>query len=107
MIDFDVNFIGLNQIIDSRSGEVHLNWTVHAPNQEKSLKSQRDATTVFFQYKGDELDDLAPTSDEKEDYERDIKWVSLKQQFFNTTLIADSRNTLTVPAMVCLKLVTW
>ncbi len=89
MIDFDVNFVGLNEVLDTRSGEVYLNWTVHAPNQEKSLKSQRDATTVFFMYKGEELDDLTPTSDEKEDFEADVKWVSLKQQFFNTALIAD------------------
>lgn len=89
MIDFDVNLVGLNDVVDTRSGELGLNWTVHAPNQEKSLKSQRDATTIFFQYKGDEMDDITPTSDEREDYEADIKWVSLKQQFFNTTIIAD------------------
>lgn len=89
MIDFDLNLVGLNDVLDTRSGELGLNWTVHAPNQEKSLKSQRDATTLFFQYKGDEIDDITPTGDEREDYEADIKWVSLKQQFFNTTIIAD------------------
>lgn len=89
MIDFDLNLVGMNNVMDTRSGELGLNWTVHAPNQEKSLKSQRDATTLFFQYKGGDIDDITPTGDEREDYEADIKWVSLKQQFFNTTIIAD------------------
>lgn len=88
LIDFDVNMIGMDQIVDMRSGEVYVNWVVNAPNQEKSLKPQRDATTIFYKYKNEDVDDLG-IADEKEDFEASIKWVSLKQQFFNTTLIAD------------------
>ena len=62
---------------------------VNAPNQEKSLKAQRDASTVFYKYKDEDVDDLGISNEEKEEFEASIKWVSLKQQFFNTTLIAD------------------
>lgn len=88
MIDFDVNMVEMDQVIDMRSGEVYINWMVNAPNQEKSLKPQRDATTIFYKYKSEDVDDLG-ISDEKEELEASMKWVSLKQQFFNTTLIAD------------------
>jgi len=89
LIDFDINMVGMNDVIDMRSGEVSLNWMVNAPNQEKSIKPQRDVTTIFYKYKGEDVDYLTPTSDEEEDFEASLKWVSLKQQFFNTTLIAD------------------
>jgi len=88
MIDFDVNLVEMDQVMDMRSGEVYVNWMVNAPNQEKSLKPQRDATTIFYKYKNEDVDDLG-ISDEREELEASMKWVSLKQQFFNTTLIAD------------------
>ena len=88
-LKFDVNLVGMNQVLDNRTGEMYLNWSVNAPNQEKSLKSQHEVTTIFYMYKGDEVDDLTATSDEKEEYEASIKWVSLKQQFFNSAIIAD------------------
>lgn len=90
LIDFDINLVGMDQVIDTRSGEVAVNWSVNAPNQEKSLKAQRDATTIFYKYKDEDVDDFSPTSDDKEKFESSLKWVSLKQQFFNTTLIADN-----------------
>ncbi|MBL4707473.1 MAG: membrane protein insertase YidC [Flavobacteriales bacterium] len=88
LIDFDVNMIGMDQVMDMRTGEVALNWMINAPSQEKSLKPQRDATTIFYKYRNEDVDDLG-IADEKEDFEASIKWVSLKQQFFNATLIAD------------------
>ncbi len=90
MIDFDINLIGLDQIVDARSGEMYMDWVLNAPNQEKGLKSQREATTIFYKYKDEDVDDLAATSDEKENFEASVKWVSLKQQFFNTTIVADN-----------------
>jgi YidC/Oxa1 family membrane protein insertase len=88
LIDFDVNMIGMNELIDMRSGEVYLNWMVNTPNQEKSMKSQRDASSVHFKYNEDDIDDLGMSEEEREDFEASVKWVSFKQQFFNTTLIA-------------------
>lgn len=89
LMDFDLRFIGMDKVVDMRSGEIYLNWEVQAPNQEKSIKSQRDATTIYYKYKGEDVDYITPTSDEKENYESSLKWVSLKQQFFNTAIIAD------------------
>ncbi|MDA9313049.1 YidC/Oxa1 family insertase periplasmic-domain containing protein, partial [Vicingaceae bacterium] len=78
MIDFDVNLVEMDQVMDMRTGEVYINWMVNAPNQEKSLKPQRDATTIFYKYKNEDVDDLG-ISDEREELETSMKWVSLKQ----------------------------
>ena len=90
LIDFDVNLVNMDQIIDMRSGEIYFNWTVNTPNQEKSLQAQRDASSIFFKYKNEDVDDLGLGADENEDLEASAKWVSLKQQYFNTTVIADN-----------------
>ncbi len=73
MIDFDVNLVEMDQVMDMRSGEVYINWMVNAPNQEKSLKPQRDATTIFYKYKNEDVDDLG-ISDEREELEASMKW---------------------------------
>lgn len=89
LIDFDVNLVNLDQVLDMRSGEIYLNWMINAPNQEKTLQAQRDASTIFYKYSNDDVDDLGLGSDEYEEFDASLKWVSLKQQYFNTTIIAD------------------
>lgn len=89
MLDFDVNMVGMDQLMDMRSGEVYLDWKINAPNQEKTLKAQRDATTIFFKYKNEDVDYISATSDERLEFESAIKWVSFKQQYFNLTVMAD------------------
>ena len=89
LIDMDVNLIEMDQVVDMRTGEMYLNWAVQAPDQEKTISKQREATTIYYKYKDEDIDYISATSDEKEDFEADPKWVSLKQQFFNTTIIAD------------------
>lgn len=89
MINFDVNFVGMNEVISNRASEVYLNWMINAPDQEKSMDNQRKVTTVFYKYSGEDVDHVSPNSDERMDYEASIKWVSFKEQFFNATIIAD------------------
>ncbi|MAY83303.1 MAG: membrane protein insertase YidC [Flavobacteriales bacterium] len=89
LIDLDVNLIEMDQVVDMRTGEMYLNWSVQAPDQEKTMKNQRDATTIYYKFKDEDIDYLTATSDEKEEFDADPKWISLKQQFFNTTIIAD------------------
>lgn len=90
LIDFDINLVGMDEVLDMRTGQMELNWSVNAPNQEKSMKAQRDVTTIFYKYRDEDVESVSATSDEQEEFEASLKWVSLKQQFFNTTLIADN-----------------
>lgn len=90
LIDFDVHLVKMDELIDLRSGELYFNWIVNAPSQEKSLKSQRDASTISYKYKGEDVDDLGLGGDQTEELEASTKWVALKQQYFNTTIIADN-----------------
>ncbi len=89
LVDYDVNLVGMDEVLDVRSGEIRVNWEINAPNQEKSLKSQREVTTIHYKYNSGDIDYLTETSDQSEKFDVPVKWISMKQQFFNATLIAD------------------
>lgn len=88
MLDMTVNSVGLDQIMARNNDEYHLEWKISAPNQEKSIEAQRNASTVYYKYSDDNPDYLSERSDEKEDLVADVKWVAFKQQYFAAVIIA-------------------
>ncbi len=89
MIGADVNMVGLEKVLAPRTAELLLDWKVNTPSLEMSRKSQVEKSTLYYKYDEQDVDYISERSDEKETFEADIKWVSLKQQFFNTSIIAD------------------
>lgn len=90
LIDFDMNFVGLSDIIDQRSGFLTLNWETMIPGQEKGKTWETQNSGIYFKYYQDEVDNLNERSDEdEEDLRTRVKWIAFKQQFFSSILIAD------------------
>lgn len=89
MVGYSIQAKGMQDIIANNSTDFNLNWTLRAPRQEKSIDNERNASTIYFKYAEDEVDYLSETSDEKKLFDARVKWVSFKQQFFNTAIIAD------------------
>lgn len=89
LLDFDVKMHGLEEVLLKNNHEMAFNWMIHAPSKEKGKEPQYAATTIFFKYLEDEVDYISETSDERLKLEASTKWVSLKQQFFSATVIAD------------------
>lgn len=91
VVDYQLNFVGLNNIISANTNYINLNWKAYLLNQEKSLENERNATTAYYKYLNEDPDYLSERSaKEEEKLTTSIKWVSFKQQFFNTTLIAQN-----------------
>ena len=91
MLDFDVNFVGMQNIISSKSNKVTLHWSQALPSQEKHIVKERDAATAYWKQVKEGVDYInTMKSEEQLLNEDDIKWVAFKQHFFNSTLIADS-----------------
>jgi YidC/Oxa1 family membrane protein insertase len=89
MIGFTVNFVGMSQIIDPGTKYLVLNWNSALKRQEKSLKMERMNSTIYYKYFEDKVDYLSETKDEEKYLKNEkIEWISFKQQFFSTTLIA-------------------
>lgn len=89
MVGLKVNFVGMSEIIDPSGGYLILNWDANLKRQEKSLKMERMNTTVYYRFFEDKVDYLSETKDEEKYLKNEkVQWISFKQQFFSTTLIA-------------------
>src|ERR1700741_4231372 len=90
MLGYDVNFVGMQDII--AKDKITLHWSQAMPSQEQHITKEREVATVYYKPSADDADYInARKSEEKffAEEETNMKWVSFKQHFFNSTLIAD------------------
>jgi len=88
MVDFDVNLVGMDDVIERNATTLDLNWKADFPHQEKSFDNERMNSTIYYRFSDDEVDYISERSADKEEIATDLQWVSFKQQFFSTVLIA-------------------
>ncbi len=89
MFDFDINVVGMDKVISSNSSFVDLNWYADLIQQEKTV-DRFNGSTVYYKYYRDDVDYLNETKDDESQIPTKVKWVSFKQRFFSSTLIAKS-----------------
>ena len=87
MVDYEINSVGFNDVI-SKGFPYYLNWSMFAPNQEKTIPNQQQKSTIYYKYNTGEVDYIYETKYEKSSMEADVDWIMFKQQYFNATLIA-------------------
>lgn len=91
MLDYDVNFVGMQDIFSKMDNKIVLHWSQALPSQEKHITKERETATAYYNEITEGVDYInARASEEKQLNEFNIKWVSFKQHFFNSTLIADT-----------------
>ncbi|MFP4366969.1 MAG: membrane protein insertase YidC [Bacteroidales bacterium] len=90
MVDFSINFVGMDQILGAGASFVDLRWEIDVPGQERSQKNENNYSTIHYKFLGDEVDKLSEGSDEDmEELRTRLKWIAFKQQFFSSVLIAE------------------
>lgn len=91
VVDSEIRFVGMQNIISQTEDQLQLNWSMLYPSQEEYIVKEKKAATVYFKQAINSPDYINPVKDEeKEISEADVKWVCFKQQFFNSTIIADN-----------------
>lgn len=91
MLDYDVHFVGMQNIISNKNNKVTMHWAQALPSQEKHILKEREAATAYYKQTVEGVDYInARKSEEKLLNEQPIKWLCFKQHFFNSTLIADT-----------------
>jgi YidC/Oxa1 family membrane protein insertase len=89
LIDFDINFVGMESIIPSEVNYMNLEWQMKTPQTEKSKTNQDMYTGLQYQYSSDnEVDYLSFTSTDDDKINARLNWVAYKQQFFSAIFIA-------------------
>jgi len=90
MVGFEVNTQNLNKVITTNSNYLNFNWKILMPRQEKHSKMGEDNySTIYYKYQDDDVDKLSTGKSGTESLRTKTKWVSFKQLFFASTLIAD------------------
>lgn len=88
MLGYDVNFVGMQNIISKN--QVTLHWAQALPSQEQHISKERETATAYFKSTTEDADYINARKFEQIDLnEAPTKWVSFKQHFFNSILIAD------------------
>ncbi len=88
MFDFDIHFVGLENIMDNRTAFVEFNWAQNLRTQEQ-IVDRYNGSGVYYKYQKDDIDNLSENNDEQESLKGKLTWISFKQRFFSSTIIAD------------------
>lgn len=85
-----LRFHGMDAYLNQTQKEISIRWITQLKQQEKSYKNEKIATTIYYS----DIEDVEnlQESDTKGDsvaYQAGLKWISFKQHFFTSTIIAD------------------
>ncbi len=83
MIDWNVNMAGADKLLTQ--GQLNIKWEAATYQQEKTAVYERQMSNICFS-EGNEFDYISAKNERK--FEKPVQWVSVVQQFFNSTLIA-------------------
>jgi YidC/Oxa1 family membrane protein insertase len=87
MLDFDINFVGMDPYIDRGTNYLDLAWNTEIQQLEKS-RDRFNGPTIYYKYLDDEVDFLSEQKDDEEELVNKMKWISFTHRFFSSTLIA-------------------
>ena len=88
MVDYDINFVGMKDVISPNADFLNLEWALDLRKQEKVSDDRMNGQTVYYKYLNDDVDFLSENKDAEEELNSKVKWISYKQRFFTTSIIA-------------------
>lgn len=90
-IDYKVKFVGLQDVLANGAQSVRLNWVNYLDKLEHNTNFERNYSTTYFKPAEASTDYCSCTANDTEDLSgKPLKWVSNTNQFFNTTLVAET-----------------
>lgn len=93
MLDFDINLVGMKEIIPPNLNSLDLNWEIYVPQQEKGRQNEDNYTSLKYKYYQGEVDGFRERSqkdEEESEITTRVQWLAFKDQFFSSVLIADN-----------------
>lgn len=86
-IDWHAQINGANQLLTQNTMNIHWNIPVH---QHQTIASYERTQSRLCYFNEDGFDYESASSDIDKEFKKPLHWLSIKQQFFNTTLIANN-----------------
>jgi len=88
LLGFVTKFSNMSSVIPANVSYINLDWSASLDRQEQSLDNEKHVTTVYYKYYDGSVDYLNETKDRSEKLLTPVHWISFKQQFFSSTIIA-------------------
>ena len=88
MIDFTIKSQGLSDVING-SQEIKLDWEQTSKRHDESITYENRYTRLTYQHDGD-IDKLGASGEDEETVE-DLEWLSFRQHFFSSILVANNK----------------
>lgn len=90
LVGFDIKMAGMNGIIASNQPYLNFVWSFDLPRQEKISSFGEDRyTNIQYKFFEGDLEELNKTKSDQKNLSTRVKWISFKQLFFNSTIIAN------------------
>jgi|CryBogDrversion2_8_1035294.scaffolds.fasta_scaffold00908_2 YidC/Oxa1 family membrane protein insertase len=83
MIDWNLSLTGADKLLSQ--GQLNMQWNSTTHQQEKTAVYERQMSNICFS-EGNDFDYISSKNERK--FEKPVQWLSVVQQFFNTTLVA-------------------
>ena len=92
MLGYQLHFVGMDQVLDRRTGQLNLKWVVDVPRLEKGYQNERNYSGVAYKYMANnEVKSLGKRRDNSEEsFNSTLRWVGFQQQFFSAILVAEN-----------------
>ncbi len=87
MFDFNINMVNMRGIIPTNTNTLPLVWKADLLKQERRV-DQFNGATIYYKPYQDAVDYLSESGDDEEEIATKLKWVSFKQPFFTSSIIA-------------------
>lgn len=88
LVDFTVQLTGIERLLTQNA--FNLQWKLRAVQHEQVAKYERQQSQIIFLEEGG-YDYHTMLNKTEKKFEKPLQWISVKQQFFNTTLIAKNK----------------
>lgn len=85
MVDFSISIDGAQQVVGGNT--LNLTWQANAVQQQKDITYERGQSKIGYRLNGD-FDNHSAIGGGSKEFKGKVDWLSVKQQFFNYTLLA-------------------
>jgi YidC/Oxa1 family membrane protein insertase len=92
MADYRLHFVGMDQVLDQRTGQMALKWVLDVPRLEKGYQNERNYSGVAYQYLSNrEVKSLGKRRESSEEtFNSTLRWIGFQQQFFSAILVSEN-----------------
>jgi YidC/Oxa1 family membrane protein insertase len=88
-VGFNIKLVNMSKYIYPNTQSLTLQWNADLKSVERNFQAEKDLSSVFFMDNLSKVSNLNERKSETKDFTTGLKWVSFKQQFFTSVLIAN------------------